>query len=313
MYIDILVVVSGQGELHVATPITRPVHHLQCVQALVGRAIPAAKSKEPLRDEERTPPNDLPRKTWFNDWVFLLLPTPTPDLAIQRFRHKWLIDPGEDSKDSADAGDYGKQTTTYTEVAIDSPDLSPHNAYDVFLQIREAISALRNHSRSLVLSDDERNCLIGLVAQWAEIKEPIPNYPEPFWQYQASQPNRRASASLASIIGEINIPEEVAEGPYKKVRDLIEADTPGFRLVPGLINLMPDRFDEIMKWVRMGLLSDRDITSEDATSMLLYWFSESAKLGSPFTQPPDEFLQEIGVMIASRRMNTLPHALKVAK
>ena len=43
-----------------------------------------------LWGKKHTAPDDLPGATDLYDWVFLLLPEPTPSLAERRFRSKWL-------------------------------------------------------------------------------------------------------------------------------------------------------------------------------------------------------------------------------
>ncbi len=237
-------------------------------------------------DEKHTSPNGLPSETSLFDWVFLLFPEPELGLGERRFRRKWLT-------------------------ANSTPQGDASSLDDILWQVGNAISGLKNRRRSLELSENERAYLTEVVEQWSDT--PVPRQDFPFMASQSHEPTRRALEGLPSILVEIQIPESIGEKLYNKMKDLNESGLPKFGLIAGLIKAMPNRFDELISTMRMGLVSDDVEQAESAAVGLYYWLTRSAEADSQVQPPPNDLVREIGIMIATRRKKALGQALEVAK
>ena len=238
-----------------------------------------------LWSEQHITHSVLPDQTRILDWVFLLLPEPEPGLAEQRFRRKWL-------------------TNNAPRENAPSPD-------DILWQVGNALLSLGVHRYPLNLSDDERCFLIRVVDQWSDI--PIPSQSFGPMEIQIRQPTRMAIFGLASVLLEINIPESVGEKLYEKVKALNNSGLPAFRLLVGLVKVIPSRFEELVMLLRMGLVSDNTMQAESAAEGLYLWLRTASKTIPRFLPPPDDLIREIGLIIATRRKAALQQALGVAK
>lgn len=244
-----------------------------------------------LWSEKYTGPNDLPGETLLLDWVFIPLPAPKSGLGEQQFRRKWL--------------------TANSTPQGDAPNLD-----DILWQVGNAISGLKNRRRLLDLSEDERSYLTEVVKQWSDTPVPVQSFP--FTANQPDEPTRRALKGLPSILAEIQIPESIGEKLYNKMKNLDESELSRFRLIAGLVKALPNRFDELVSMMRMGLVSDNvDIAegaiAEGAAVGLHHWLIASAEAASQIQPPPNDLVCEIGIMIATRRKKALGQALEIAK
>ena len=245
-----------------------------------------AQVAEGLWSEEYTGSDNLPGETALLDWTFLLFPEPELGLAEQRFRRKWL--------------------TANSAPQEDAPSLD-----DILWQVGNAISGLKNRRRSLELSEDERSYLTRVVERWSDTPVPVQNFP--FMDSRLDESCRRALKGLPSILAEIQIPESIGEKLYNKMKDSNESGLPQFGLIAGLIKAMPNRFDELISTMRMGLVSDDVEQAESAAVGLYYWLTRSAEADSQIQPPLNDLVREIGIMIATRRKKALGQALEVAK
>ena len=239
-----------------------------------------------LWSEEHTKLTGLPEDTHIFDWAFLLFPEPKPGLAEQRFRHNWLVadQPTQENAPKADG---------------------------ILQQVGTALSGLRFHQRPLALSQDEQSRLIGLVEQWAD--ETVPHHAFPFEDARLRNATVDVLTGLRTVICEVRIPESIGEKLYNKAQRLNELGIPGFTLIPGLIQAMPDRLDELALLMRIGLASENSVLAEGATVGLHHWLVWSNGAPSPIQPPPTDLVREIGVLIATRRRGPLGHALQTAK
>ena len=228
----------------------------------------------------------LPVETDLADVVFLELPEPESGLAERCFRKKWLD-------------------------VSSAPQGSEENLSEVIFQIGSAISWLRHRKRSLHLTEDEKDYLIEIAERWAEL--PIPRRRIPFLGDQLQDFTRRSIIGLRAILPEISLPSSIVRKLYGKIRDLNESETPGFTLMAGIIRFLPDRFDEIVQSMRVGLVSDKPTLAEDAALGLFYWMKVSNAFDAPCPKPPIDLVREIGVIIASRRNVSLDIALQITE
>ena len=213
-----------------------------------------------------------------------MLPEPEPDLAKKRFHSKWLA-----------------TSSPQDGVSVD----------DILWQVGTAISRLPAHGQSLTLSSEEQNHLVALVAKWAET--PLPRHFFPQIEAQLREPIIHAISGLPSVLSNVKIPKSTAEKLYKKILDLDESKIPGRELVAGLATALPERFDELVSFMKIGLGSNSYRIAEDAAKGLYYWLRTTTSVNIHFRSPPQELIREIGVIIATRRKSALRQALEIAK
>ncbi len=237
-------------------------------------------------NEEHKGSKDLPAQTRLYDWMFFLIPEPKPGLAEQRFRYKWLTPKHE------------------------SPEIA-QKIEDILCEVGRAISGLKKHGRSLVLSTEERCYLLQLIEQWSDTS--VPNHFFSPMQSQLREPTHRALSGLPTIISNIEIPESIGEKLIKKLQKLNESEIPGFKLITGLVKSMPNHISDLALSMKTGLASENENLAENATAGLYDWLTTSADIAAQIHHPPDDLVREIGVMIATRRTKALGHALQVAK
>ena len=238
-----------------------------------------------LWSEQHIAHSVLPDQTRIPDWVFFLLPEPELGLAEQCFRRKWL-------------------TNNASQENAPSPD-------DILWQVGSALSNLKNYGYSLVLTDDERAYLTEIVDQWSD--SPIPSNPLPLMERQLRQPTQNAVLGLTSILLEVKIPESVGEKLYEKVKVLNNSGLSAFRLIVGLVKVIPSRFEELVMLMKMGLVSDNTMQAGGAVAGLYLWLRTASKTIPRFLPPPDDLIREIGLIIATRRKVALQQALGLAK
>ena len=257
-----------------------------------------------LWSERHTAPDSFPTGTHLPDWVFLWLPEPDPGTAEQLFRRKWLS--GDINRfDSVTQSD----TNSFT-VSWGTAPANPDKLEDVLWNVGTAISALQNYGILLQLSDNERKFLTDLVEHW--VAADFPSHTVRYFQTAARQPTVWALRGLRPILTEVVIPQPVGERLYEKLRKLTDSGTPCFELIHGLVKTIPDSFDELITWLRMGLASADESLAASAISSLHLWLTESVDSDKSLHPPPEDLLREVGFKIASRSSVALPQALQLA-
>ena len=257
-----------------------------------------------LWSEKYTSPDSLPTGTPLYDWAFLLLPEPESSMAQHRFRLKWL------SGDTSRFQDGTPSDGNMTSVDWGTRPFDPNRIEYVLWNVGAAISGLRHHERPLQLTDEDRKYVSDLVGHWANFN--IPSHPDTSIQDAAREPTHWALRGLALILEEVSIHKPVGERLYEKLRRLTDSGTPGFELIHRLAKIIPDRFDELVTWLRMGLVSDDDALAASAMSGLRSWLTASIGTETSLHPPPEDLLREVGFKIASRRSVALPQALQLA-
>ena len=236
--------------------------------------------------------DELPIGTDIYDWGFLVLPEPRLGLAEERFRAKWL-----NAEPSA-------------ESSLPGPS-------DVLRQVGSAICNLQIHGRPLSLSAEERSYLAHIVERWAETPPPPPFWlaeqSAPLYRGGADEEVRNAISGLQYVLLEVSLSEAVANTLYDKVQGLNKSEMPARTLFAGLIRALPERFEEIVQLVRMGLASDDDRAANDAVAALEFWLQPGRGTTAGLVPPPTDLVREIGVIIANRRKAALLQALRVAR
>lgn len=231
----------------------------------------------------------LPRETDLFDWAFMVLPEPELGLAKQCFRNRYL--PNRKSLEENDRE---------IRVTID--------------QVGKAILGLRVYGKSLAFSEAEKRFLIDILLQWSGLPMPAPKAPSAFVSlHSVDQAIISEINGVSAILTEIQIPTELAESLYQKMKGLRDLGFPVFGFIPSLSVVLENRFDELTEIMRLGLVSQNEDLAKAALHALGRWSSLAIEPASHIHTPPNDLVREIGVTIANRRRETLGLALQGAK
>lgn len=229
---------------------------------------------------EFTGPDDLPSGICWNDWVFLLMPEPEPGCGERRFRGKWLS-----LQEHKNEEQFNK----------------------FFWHLGTALDALRKHKRPLKLTEEEHSLITSIIDEWCNL--PVSS-DEKFF---VGAGTLDGIIGLDQILRESKLSSPVALKVFDKAKSMNQRSTPGFRLYGGLTKSLADRLEEIAMSLRMGLASDDVSVAEEAIWGLYGWLEATLDGSSQVPQPPDDLIQEVGVVIATRRKGALSRALLVAR
>ena len=118
---------------------------------------------------------------------------------------------------------------------------------------------------------------------------------------------------LPSILAQVAIPEPVGQDLYQKLKILSASGIPAFKPLGELVQIIPDRMDEMVSWLRSGLASDNGEIVTNALSCLVSWPKTPKMADPPVHPPPSDLFREVGMLIAARRKEALSSALQVAR
>ena len=254
--------------------------------------------------DKYTGPDGLPVETHLLDWAFLQYPEPSPGVAEERFRLKWL------SGDVSRFQSAPEANGNVVSISLGSSQVNPDHLENVLWNIGAGVSGLRYYGRPLHLTDSDREYITALVELWVTLG--IPSYPLEFLGTFAQEPTRTALRGIASILHEDVISEPLAERLYEKAKRLTDSGIPAFNLAPGLVKMLPARFDDLANWLRMGMVSENYEISANAMAGFRSWLTASVDPATPLPRPPEDILNEVGLIIASRRNVSLANALQLA-
>ena len=263
-----------------------------------------------LWTERYTSSVGLPSGTDVFDWAFLTLPEPSPGLALERFRTKWL-------RKSEDVTYEFAQRTRGIQISANSRNGLNHDTLDIdsrLWQANGAIRRLKEERGELVLATSEKAHLTSLIESWVE--EPVPEVRSPQLQSLAAGATKRSvqtvAASLPAILGAIEASASLIEGIYQKLQSLTKNQIPVFEVTTALVRYMPERSEEIATEIRVGVTSESEDVAGNAMSGLYTWLTSSDD-ESQNLNPPDDLIRGVGIAIASRRNAVIVPALQVAK
>lgn len=247
------------------------------------------KVAQALWNETFMEPTGLPKETSLFEWGFMVLPEPEPGLAEKRFRDRYL--------------------SNRENVIENKGELS-----ETLDQVGKAISGLKSYGKSLTLSKTEKEFVIDILRQWAEAPLPKPKNPEPFIsRHSVDQFIESEIKGVSAILTDVQIPTDLAERLYEKMEGLSDLKFSVFGFIPGLSMVLKGRFNEFTDTMKLGLVSQNKDQARAALRTLSHWLSLTVEPVSHIQIPPDELVREVGVIIASRRRETLRLALQVAK
>ena len=254
--------------------------------------------------EEHTPVDGLPGNTNLYDWTFLVIPELEQGKAEARFRLKWL---------PADLGEmefHIPLTGDVISISIGDDQNVPGRIEDTLWNLGAALSGLQQYDRKFDLNEQERNRVVQLVEHWVD--QGVESHPFPMLQNEINLSNLWAIDGLASILWEVEVPESLAGRLADKIKRLTELGIPGFQLTGSLAQILPDRSDELMSWLRRGLASGDSATVRSAMAGLGSWLRREARNEPALLHPSEDLFREIGLIIAARRWEALAPALDLA-
>ena len=242
-------------------------------------------------------PDDLPRETNLYDWTFLQLPEPRTGLAEQRFRRKWLS-----------GSILQPPVPRRTQQAYSIPYVpEPNDLNGVIFQIGLALTELKRIGRTLNISIEETQMLGQFVDEWCNMEMPPNIDGSSKWA-----PTQYAVVGLGTILSEAIVTDSTATKIYEKIGELHESKIPTYQLIGGLAKILPNRRDDLVMIMRMGLVTDHVDFAAHAAVGLFEWLRASTGSSSQLQPPPDDLVREIGITIATRRKGMLDQALQIA-
>lgn len=247
----------------------------------------------------------LPDGTPLRDYAFVLLPEPTAGMGRERFGRKWLSeDLAKVQVTSLLAGQTIGGQVVHTDVT---------KADDILWQVGMSIALVRRQGRTLDLTDQEKEYLIGVIERWSETKvgnaSAIPEY----FRGVLKQSVWDACRGLRWILTEIQIPNGLAERLYGQVPELIDSGIPAYSILPGIGNVRENLCDDVALLMSTGLASEDRKMGESAMWSLHCWMRFASDPALGFVAPPRHLIREVGVAVANRRRSVLGQALHAAK
>ncbi len=245
-----------------------------------------------LWDGDQGAPSYLPTGTDIFDWAFMVMPEPRTGIAEERFRAKWL---NPNTLDESDRGHAGR----------------------ILWEVGAAIGNLEFHGNEFSLSEEEEHYLIDIVKRWSQEIVPVPlqftGEAAPMFVEHADEDVRKAIAGLQHVLLEIEVPTDAASALFEKYQILNLSEMPARGLSLGLANALPERLEDIVQTLRTGLASDESKTAQDAANAVEFWLKAVAAKGERVMGLPIDLVQEVGVIIATRRKAALSQAILIAK
>ena len=250
--------------------------------------------------------DELPAGTPLFDYSFILLPEPTVGMGRRRFGRKWL------------SGDIGRVRLTGpyepgSAVGGTVSHTNPNKADDILWQVGMAIAFLHRRGRALNLVNEEANCVADVIEKWTRTRIPSTEHIPALVHHVFAQSVRGAYRGLSWILTELQISRTVAEQLYEQVQEFNDGGLPGYRVLPGIANVTPDRLDDISVLISGGMMSDDYQMASSALVSLHMWMRWASDSALEFTAPPGHLIQEVGISIATRRQSVLALALHAAK
>ena len=251
-----------------------------------------------------TPTDSLPQGTDLEDWRLLFLFEPTPNLADDRFRAKWI---SRTTLEEAGPSDQKVNDTIVVPMSGRTAGV-PSDLNSIFAQVGSAISESKVRGEHFDVSDREQSILYGLIERWCEAD--LPSSISGLESF-TTLPIRIAVIGLCSILQQLKLSPRLGDRLYVKLTKLHQSRVPAYELTPGIIRSLPARFDYLSQLMRVGIVSEDVEFNRSAVGGMAEWMA-SAKHLSDLQPPPEDLVQEVGLTIATRRSSVLERALRLA-
>lgn len=228
----------------------------------------------------------LPGENRLRHWVYLCLPEPEPGLAQAWFREKWMS-------------------------AVELSNVNDELLDNMLFHVADALERSRQYGFSFELGRRDGEYLTSVLRRWAVAPMPLPWILfDPFGQERRDL-LRNGIRGATTLLMHLKVPEDVAEALYEKYQQLGELDVPAMPLLVGLVRSLKGREAEIHTALRKGLASDDPQFVSNTAIAMQFWLDFARRSMAP--RPPSDLIREIGVIIATRRIEALGDALWVAE
>ena len=244
-------------------------------EAKVGRAIWAKDD----RDDE-----GLPGEKTLRHWVYLRMPEPRAGIAEEWFREKWMS-------------------------AVDLSGVDGETLDKMLFHIGDVKERSQLHELSFEFGEQDEDYVVAMLRKWADT--PLPGLLIPGFDQERIEIIRNGIRGAATLLMYVDVPEDVAEALYAKHRKLSASGLPEMPLLVGLVRALECREPEIQTALRKGFSSgDPQLVSNSAVAMQ-FWLDFAGR--GMVRRPPLDLTREIGVIIATCRVDALGAALWVAE
>ena len=260
---------------------------LRIVQiALAGRFTAEEQKKlgAAIWDADGSGDGDLPGTKELRHWVYLRLPEPEPGFAETWFRAKWM------------------SAHKLTELDDESLD-------NVLFHVSDAMEQSRQYGFSFELTKRDKEYLTGVLLQWAAT--PLPRIVIPAFEQERIDLMRKAIRGAARLLMHLDVPEDVAEALYRKHMQFGDSDVPAMPLLVGLVKSLKAPETEIHTALKKGFSSGDVRFVSNAAVAVQIWLDFAGRCMAP--RLPSDLIREIGVIIATCRIDALDNALWVAE
>ena len=269
---------------------------------------------EALWNPENTPDDDLPRNTDLHDLEFLHLPEPTPGVAQERFRRKWL----NSLESQLHPGHLGQTDEEPRVIRVElgrnaaALNRDNTNVNTILWQVGLASLVSSSKGRKLEFSVPEREFLARVIELWTDSLVPNPTGLA-ITDHERARPLRHALQGLSALIEETSLTADVAERLFRKLKILNSRQIPAYDVAASLLGTIPNHAGDIADDLRVALTSNDVDVVNDAAKALVQWIERSNTSDLSVPQPPEDLVREIGIATASRRFPELVGTLQAAE
>ncbi len=260
---------------------------LRLVQiVLAGRLTPDEKAKvgKAIWADDHCDDEGLPGEKRLRHWIDLRMPEPRAGIAEDWFREKWMS-------------------------AVDPTGVDWETLSNTLFHIADVKEQSRRHKLSFEFRGQDDDYIVEVLRKWAVT--PHPGLLFPGLDQQIITTIRNGIRGAAAVLMYVDLPEDVAEALYAKHRKLNALGVPAMPLLVGLVRALECRQSEIQTALRKGFSSgDPKLVSNSAVAMQ-FWLDFAGR--EMVCRPPLDLTREIGVIIATRRVDALSDALWVAE
>ena len=225
----------------------------------------------------------LPGEERLRHWVYLRMPQSGAGVAEEWFREKWLS-------------------------AVDLTGVDGETIDEMLLHIGDVMEQSAHEGLSFEFRKEDDDYIVRVLSQWAAT--PLPEFLLPVLEDERIQMVRAGIRGAATLLMHVDAPKDVAESLYGKQRQLADSGVPSMQLLVGLVRSLKQREAEIHTVLRKGFSSGDPPLVSNAAVAMQFWLNFAGRGMVP--RPPSDLIREIGVIIATRRVDALADALWVA-
>ena len=244
-------------------------------EAKVGRAIWAGDDRED---------GGLPGEKTLRHWVYLRMPEPRAGIAEEWFREKWMS-------------------------AVDLSGVDGETLDKILFYIGDLKEQSRRHKLSLEFSEQDEDYVVGVLYKWAAT--PLPYSLIPGLDQARIELRQNGIRGAAILLMFVDVPKDLAGALYDKHRRLSASGVPAMLLLVGLIGAFECSESEIQTALRKSFSSGKPQLVSNSAVTMQFWLDFAGR--GMVCRPPLDLTREVGVIIATRRVDALGAALWVAE